>query len=151
MSSYCPVPAACSIHLSASLKIPLMRDEICIRSHFEYVAVHHRRSNRAPLLSFSFSFFSSNEKAKKKKKRGRSCRDSRSSCRFLRPFISSLLLCQVEVTICWKEQVPSSNPEILIIRWNRELDRRSSCRAKLRTFVPSAISRKRPNRTKFRS
>lgn len=33
--SYCPVPAARSIHLSASLKIPLMRDEICIRSHFE--------------------------------------------------------------------------------------------------------------------
>ena len=117
MSSYCPVPAACSIHLSASLKIPLMRDEICIRSHFEYVAVHHRRSNRAPLLSFSFFFFprTRRQKKKRRRRRRRSCRDSRSSCRFLRPFISSLLLCQVEVTICWKEQVPSS---MLFESWN---------------------------------
>ena len=44
----------CYIHLSASLKIPLMRDEICIRSHFEYVAV--RRALRCSL------FFSSNKK-----------------------------------------------------------------------------------------
>lgn len=54
IAPYCPVPPACSIHLSAPLKIPLMRYGICIRSHFEYDALSARASERFS-LSFSLS------------------------------------------------------------------------------------------------
>lgn len=53
----CSVPLASSIHLSASLKIPLMRYRICICSHFEYGALSSRkRDRRSVSSSFSLSF-----------------------------------------------------------------------------------------------
>ena len=51
----CSVPLASSIHLSASLKIPLMRYGICIRSHFEYEALSSQA--RSVLVSLSLSLF----------------------------------------------------------------------------------------------
>lgn len=47
----CSVPLASSIHLSAFLKIPLMRYGICIRSHFEYDALSSQA--RSALVSLS--------------------------------------------------------------------------------------------------
>lgn len=54
----CSVPLASSIHLSASLKIPLMRYGICIRSHFEYDALSSRKRDRHSSLPLPFSLFS---------------------------------------------------------------------------------------------
>jgi len=56
----CSVPLASFIHLSASLKIPLMRYGICIRSHFEYdvLSSQARSAHSSLFLPLSFSLFS---------------------------------------------------------------------------------------------
>lgn len=53
----CSVPLASSIHLSASLKIPLMRCGICIRSHFEYDTLSSQ-ARPPPLVVSPSPFFS---------------------------------------------------------------------------------------------
>jgi len=55
----CSVPLASSIHLSASLKIPLMRYGICIRSHFEYDVLSSQARSAHSSLFFPLSFLSS--------------------------------------------------------------------------------------------